>query len=691
MSEDKALSPEDKNVTNLASKMKKEDREKIGREVCENYDTDKKGRSSWEDKRNRWYKLWLMERDPKTEPFPGCSNICTPLLAVACNQFHGRSYQAFFSPPKIVKSLPVAPNDVERALRVEDLMNWQTMYEMEEFEEEQDKLLLSVPINGHAFKKTYYDSVKERPVSEFVSAMDIYLPYRTKNLESARRITHALFRHYDEWAVRNQKKGFYVDFDKVNPEAGVKPSEEIDATKDKTETESSQSSEDPKLFLESHCYLKLKDDDFPKPYIATVDYDSQTLLRLTSREMKVGGDIVVANYFTDYGFIPNPEGYYHLGFGHFLEVLNEMANTAFNQIFDAGRLSNQPFGFYGRRLGIKKRELKLWPGKMEEVEDASQVFFPNMQRVDQVLFQVLGMIQQHAEQFTSTSDYLLGREAKGVKTPTATGTLAIIEQGLIQYTVLTKRLFRSFKKELQKVYEVDQLYLPENKQYRVFGGDGELAFPKVKRADFNGKLDIIPVGDPSYASKLARKQEAAEVFQMMLANPLVVTNPKIQVAAPEVIRKVTQNLLETFERKDLVNLLPKPPKPMLDPEYENAMFIQGDTVDPQQGEPHPEHLRVHLGFRNSPFYADMRDEYKILFEKHIAKTKSLLMQEIQMRTKMQGLQQPPGAQPPVQQPPAQQPPMQQPPAQQPPTEEPPVEEETPPPEEEEEVGAVPLS
>jgi hypothetical protein len=95
--------------------------------------------------------------------------------------------------------------------------------------------------------------------------------------------------------------------------------------------------------------------------------------------MDAGNHQVVAEYFVDYHFLPNPEGYYSLGFGHFLQDLNEMANTAFNQIFDAGKLSNLPFGFYGRRAGVKKKTIKLYPGLMQEVEDAQQVYFPNMQ------------------------------------------------------------------------------------------------------------------------------------------------------------------------------------------------------------------------------------------------------------------------------------------------------------------------
>ncbi len=603
--------------------MSAEERKKIAQAVCEWYRTDKDGRKDWEDRRNEWYKLWLMHREPKNEPWPGCSNVCLPLIPIACNQFHARSYQAMTSAPGVVKCLPVQDNDVARAKKCADFMDWQVMNDIPDWEDDHDKLLLNIPINGTAFKKASYNKKKETPVFEYVSAMNVILPYRTSKLENARRIIHELWKHYDEMEM-GAFDGLYVDFDKVQKMPGETPQQELDRTVDKVETEADMSAERPKLFLECHGWWKKTGEDRPHPYIMTVDYDSQTLLRMTSRMVQKSE---VLNFWTDYHFLPNPEGFYSFGFGHFLRTLNEMANTAFNQVFDAGRISNQPFGFYGRRSGLKRKEIKLWPGMMQEVEDATQVFFPSMQRVDQTLFQVLGLIQMYSEQFTSTSDYLLGREAKGTKTPTATGTTAIIEQGLILYSVMIKRLFRSMKKELKLLFTMDSLYLPESKQYRVQGFGGEAAFPTIKRADFDGRMDVIPVADPSYASKLSRRQEAMEIYQMTLSNPLVIGQPNMQVLNPEAVLAASREVLETYNRPNLTGMFPDlPPKPM-DPIAENALFMQGDTHDPSPGEDHAGHFKVHYQFGQTPAFAAMPAAYKAIWAEHMNKTQALMYAE----------------------------------------------------------------
>lgn len=622
-------------LVNLAAKLSDEEQKKLAAELIADYDTDVRSRQAWLDKRNRWYKLWLGHRETKTDPWVGCSNISIPMLSTACNQFHGRAYSSIFAPPGMVKAMPVEGNDVSRAKNVENYMNWQVLYEMEEYEDEFDRLLINLPINGTAFKKVYYDKNLDRNVSEYISAVDVVLPYRTKKLESARRIAHQIWLHYDELSERNDQ-GLYVNFDKVSEVAGKKDTTELSDTRDKATGEEDHSGDNsPKLILEIHKKQKLFDDKTPQPYIFTVDYDSGTILRITSRTVKISGKEYVLSYFIDYHFIPNPEGFYSFGFGHFLEVLNEMANTAFNQIFDSGRLTNTPFGFYGRRAGIKKRQIKLMPGLMTEVDDASQVYFPQMQRVDQVLFQVLGIIQQYSEQLTSNSDYLMGREAKGTKTPTASGTLAIIEQGLVTFGVMTKRIFRQLKKELRLIFVLNSIYLPESKQYRVLGEDQNLPFPTIKRVDFDGKMDIIPIGDPSFASKSQRRQDAVQLYQMMIANPLIGVNQQTgQIGNPRAIWELTNDLLDAYDKKNKRALLPPMPEPPVSPEFENAMFVQGDYKDPIVGEPHQQHMEVHRLFMMSPYYQSMPQEYKALHKKHMEKTMSLMAMEAQAQAAM---------------------------------------------------------
>ena len=616
---------ENKTLVNIAGEIPEEKRTEIALEICQQYDDDLQSRSEWEENRDKWYKLWACIRDKKSTPWPGASNVCIPLLATAANQFHARSYQSIFAAPGMVKAIPQGKNDVRRARNVEKYMNWQIIYEMTEYEEVFDKLLQQLPINGVGFKKLYYDKTKKRMVSEYISPLDLVLPYKTKDLETARRITHRIWLHLDELDERN-RAGLYQNYDKIIET----PTEEDKATlvqteEDTTGVASERQEEKPHLILECHKTMDLGDGY--KPYIFTVHYDSQTLLRVTSRLFK--GEKI--DYFTDYHFIPNSMGFYSFGLGHFLEPLNEMANTAFNQIFDSGRLSNQPFGFYGRRAGFKSRKIKLTPGLMTEVEDAKQVYFPSMQRVDQVLFMVLAQIQQYVETFTSTSDYITGRESKGTKTPTAHGTLAIIEQGLITFSVMAKRIVRSLRKELRLLMALNQIFLPDTKEFRIMGSKGEIAFKDIKKAEFNSVADIMPIADPAFAAKSTRRQEAIEKYQLLMGNPLIVGNPELGMKPNmRAMHEVLSGVLETYEDQNKSKILPPlPPEPMT-PEEEHSVFMQGDYTSPTAEENFQDHIAQHRAFVQTEDYAKMKDEFKPLLENHVRET-VMLVQMIQQK------------------------------------------------------------
>lgn len=636
------------NNSNLVTSISVEERFKIALKIKEDYDKDIMDRASWEVKRAVWYKLWSCMTEEKDFPWPGSSNVCVPLLATACNQSHARTYQSIFAAPGMVKTLPVGDNDRKSAKKIEKFLNWQTMYDMEEYEQVFDELLLTLPINGTSFKKLDWDAKGEKPRSHYISALDCVVPYKTKNIKNARRIVHRLWKHFEDIEDKIDDGTYHWDEVEVLLEGASKgdDSELANIVKEVEGIYTTDQTEEPHLILECHKKLKLEGDNKRKPYIFTADYDTGVLLRVTSREYGSGKDTKELCHFIAYHFIPNPEGFYSFGFGHFLEQLNKMANTTFNQIFDSGTLSNMPWGFYTRKAGIKKRDIKLRPGGFYEVKDAKEVTFPNMQRVDQVLFQVLGTIQQYTEMFTSTSEYLTGRESKGTKTPTAHGTLAIIEQGLVTFAVLTKRIFRSLRTELRLISDLNQIFLDDTKEYMVMDGENEIAFPKLKKDDFNSHFRVIPIGDPSYASKGTRRQEDIELYNLFSGgmggqpNPLIWGTPAGedgQGGTPpnmNAIYEMSKNVLEGYNRANAALILPPLPDPPIRPEDENAMFMQGDYEVPKQGEDHQNHLTVHQNFKGTPYYTVLKPEYKPLVDQHIEETIRLTYLE---QSKEQGL------------------------------------------------------
>ena len=614
-------------TTNIATDLPKEVRTAIAAKVIQGYRTDLESRRPWEEKRDRWFKLSQCQPLDREVPWEGASNVCVPILASASHQFQARAYASLFDQPypERLKAIAVEASDITRARKVEQFMNWQLIVEMREYETEWDRMLMELPIMGTAFKKTYWDSSLKRPVSVYVPAVDVLLPYRTPSLERARRITQRRYEHLDEVKALG-RRGFYGFTDGLK-EGSTAPEESsiISQTADElVGEESNQTTEAPNIVLECHTEYELKGDSEPKPYIFWVDLANGELLRATSREVKVGGKTHVLNQWTDYHFVPNPEGLYSFGFGHYLEPLNEIANTVFNQFINAGMLANTPFAFYGRGAGLKSRKIRLAPGKSVQVNDVSQVQLAKYPGLDQSLPTMLQMINRFSQDITSNTEEIQGRAQQGVREPTVGGTMARIEQGLVTFGVLTKRVLRQQAVELRQIFALNSLFLPQSKQFRVLGSTHEVPFSEVKREDFTGHLDIIPTGNPAFASQGQRRAEAAEVMQVALNHPMLVGNPQTGegLNAPAQIAFL-RDYLGTFAKADLARYLPEVPEPPVAPEVENAMFMQGDRPQPKQGEAHAEHLTSHLEFMQTKAYKEMGSEHQAALRDHMDRTEVL--------------------------------------------------------------------
>ncbi len=85
-------------------------------------------------------------------------------------------------------------------------MNYMLMEEMEEYTPDTDQMLFYLPLAGSAFKKIYYDEIKQRAVSKFVPAEDLIVPYYATDLKDCERITHVVKMSEND-VLKQQKAG----------------------------------------------------------------------------------------------------------------------------------------------------------------------------------------------------------------------------------------------------------------------------------------------------------------------------------------------------------------------------------------------------------------------------------------------------------------------------------------------------
>ena len=535
-------------AVNVAEQLSSDELRQIGQKVRRGYDRDKQSRNAegWDEKQKTAMDLARQVKETKTWPWPNAANVKYPLLTVAAIQFAARSYPALVQGRNVVKAKVIGddPDGQKRdkADRISRHMSWQCLEQMDEWEDEFDRLLHVIPITGCAFKKVRWDNRLARPKSEVVTAECLVVDYWAKSLGECSRATHE-FKMFPYRIAEKMRAGLWLDVELGRPQ---------DAGDD---------DQAEHLFLEQHCWLDLDGDGYEEPWIVTLHHETSQVVSIIARFDEDGllmdeqgniGRIEPVQYFVKYGFIPNPDGsFYDIGFGHLLEPLNEAINTTINQLLDAGTLSTTGGGWIGRGAKVKSGTHRFTPGEWKPVEAtggdlASQIVPLPVREPSSVLFSLLGLLIDAGRDITAIKDVLLG-EADTQQT--ATTTLALIEQGMKVFGSLYKRLHRSAGKEFKLIFRLNRLYMPEEQYFTVLD-DPEAA----AKADYDDKsFDVVPVSDPSMVSDMQRMARAQFLMEI---------TPVLGLDADETARRV----LEAAQIDDPDKLIPEQRPPSLEAE-----------------------------------------------------------------------------------------------------------------------------
>lgn len=486
---------------------------KIGMEVTRGYDVDHSSRADWEKMMQKAMDLAMQVTQAKNWPWAGAANVKYPLITTGAIQFSARAYPAIVQGEQVVKGMVMGPDPdgskKERADRIGHHMSFQLLEQIEDWDEDTDKLLLQMAIVGCCFRKTYFDTTLGRPRSEMVPAKYVVYDHAT-SFKDLRRVTQCLSLYKND-VIERVRGDVYVDV-KLGTPAGA-----------------SNDDDPPHEFLEQHCWYDLDGDGYKEPYIVTVVKETSEVARIVARFDEDGiylnargevAKIEPVSYWTKYPFMPNPDGgSYDVGLGLLLNPINETINTVLNQLLDAGTLANTGGGFIGNGLKMKGGVAKFAPGEFKPVDAgngkiADNIYHMQFQGPSPVLFQLLGMLIDAGKDISSVKDILTG-EQQGVNQP-ATTTLALIEQGQKVFSAIYKRVHRSLKQEFAKLFRLNKLYLQPEDYYR-FQDKSE----PIYLEDYQGDAtDVAPVSDPNLVSD-AQELARAEALMQFRGDPFI--------------------------------------------------------------------------------------------------------------------------------------------------------------------------
>jgi hypothetical protein len=625
---------------NLAEVIDEQELGRLGSELYQDTQSYKDSRADWEKAYTQGLDLLGFKYESRTEPFQGASSATHPVLAEAVTQFQALAYKELLPAEGPVRTQVIGldtPEIQDQADRVSEFMNYQIMDIMKEYEPEFDQMLFYLPLSGSTFKKVYYDETLGRAVSKFIQAQDIIVPYTANSIDDAESVVHVI--KISENELRKQQvSGFYRD---IELEASDELTQDNDVKSKERQLEGvtmSGQTEDVFTLLECHVNLDLEgfEDINPQtgeptgiklPYIVTIEEGSREVLSIRRNYLQNDPLKKKINYFVHFKFLPG-FGFYGNGLIQMIGGLSRTATQALRQLLDAGTLSNLPAGFKQRGIRIRDDAQSIQPGEWRDVDapggnlrDAFMTL--PYKEPSQTLLQLMGVVVQAGQRFASIADMQVG---DGNQQAAVGTTVALLERGSRTMSAIHKRIYSSMKEEFKLLANVFKLYLPPEYPYDVVGGQRT-----IKQADFDDKVDIIPVADPNIFSQTQRISIAQTELQLAMANPGIHN-----------MYEVYRTMYSALGIRDIDRILLKPDQPTpKDPALEHIDALAGKPFQAFPGQDHRAHITAHLNFmatnmaRNAPVI--MASLEKNCFE-HI----SLMAQEqveIEFRNEIQQLQQ----------------------------------------------------
>ena len=580
---------------NLAEEMDERDRKRLGLELIGEYKKDKESRKEWEEGYTKGLDLLGVKYNEQTRPFKGASGVTHPLLSESATTFQASAYKELLPSDGPVRTQVVGvrtPATEQQSDRVQEYLNYLLMEKMEDYTTDMDQMLYYLPLSGSTFKKIYYDEFLQRPVSKFVPAEDLVVPYYASDLKDAGRITHVI-KMTENDVAKKMAAGFYRDIELPNP-SNTQDSD-LQQKIDDLDGVKPGFTDYIHTILEMHVDLNLDDyENFDKkskksikiPYIVTIDESSGEVLSIYRNYRVDDQNYTRIEYFVHYKFLPGL-GFYGFGLIHTIGGLSRAATVALRQLIDAGTLKNLPAGFKSRGIRVRDDDQPIQPGEFRDVDAPGgnirdQFFNLPFSEPSTTLFNLLGFVVQAGQKFAAITDAAVGNDTQNRAVGT---TIAMMERGSRVMSGVHKRCYYAMRLEFKILARLCGEYLPPEYPYDVYGGPRT-----IKGTDFDNRVDVLPVADPNIMSMAQRVTLAQTQLQIATSNPQLHN-----------IHEAYRRVYEALGTKQIETLL-KPPKKQptpMDPAKENARALQMQLLTAFEFQDHDAHIAAHTAFMES--------------------------------------------------------------------------------------------
>lgn len=355
------------------------------------------------------------------------------------------------------------------------------------------------------------------------------------------------------------------------------------------------SEDDTVTLLEMHVYEIFDDindveydEDEVKvaiPYVVTIDYNNSNIVSIRRNWDENDERMERRDWFVSYKFLPGL-GFYGFGLYHLIGGLGKAATGSLRALLDSAAFANMQGGFKLRGR-VSGGEVQVNPGEFVDldatVDDVNKAIMPlPFKEPSGSLFNLLGFIVQAGQRFASTADLNVGDVNPNAPVGS---TVALIEQGSKAFSAIHKRLHYSQGQEFKLLAELNAENLPESFTFSLSGSSEQ-----IFAADFNDRIDILPVSDPNIFSSTQRIAQAQAILQLAQSAPQF-----------HDMYQAYKRMYEAIRIPNIDEILKKPEEAVqMDPIDENMAVMYGKPIRAFPEQDHNSHIAVHMQFLQDP-------------------------------------------------------------------------------------------
>ncbi len=527
---------------------------------------------------------------PGGAQFQGASRVVHPMLTEVCVDFSARAIKELFPPEGPAKDHIVGDetaDKVAKAKRKTRYLNWQMTQQMPEFRAELEQLLTQVPLGGAQYLKLSYDPNKKRPVPLFIGIDDVYLPYAATNFYSAERKTHVQYVTEIEYLQRVKSEMYRdVDLAPTTMEPDVSKAEKAN-NKIEGRDGSAYDVDGLRTIFEIYAIADIEEEYGLAPYIFSIDKVTGKVLAVYRNWEEDDETLQEMQWIVEFPFVPW-RGAYPIGIPQMIGGISAAATGALRALLDSAHIANFPgmLKLKGGREGGQSERID--PTEVKEIEggafsdDIRKIAMPlPFNQPSPVLYQLLGFLVDAGKGVVRTTLEDIADNQGNMPVGTQ---LARIEQGMVVFNAIHARLHDAMGRTLKVLHRINAMYL-ENDE--VKDETGQLL---VRRSDFEGPMDVVPVSDPNIFSEAQRFAQVQALSQRAMALPQVYN-----------IRKVEERILQQLRVPNAKELLVAAPEPKeMNAINENVAATLGRPISAFPEQDHLAHLQVHLDYLTSP-------------------------------------------------------------------------------------------